>query len=294
MPGITSAMAQYIHTLDYYSGGLPKASVMYASLECYFGLNLNTMCPPSEVSYTIMPNMGYFEFLPSPVLTGPGGDLVDLADVEMGKEYELVITTYAGMCRYRVGDILLVTGFHNSAPTFKFVRGKNVLLSIDSDKTDEAELQNAVKKPRLSCTVTTHGVRLVEYMSFTETKTIPSHYMIYWELLSIAPNPCNDHVLGDLDDVLSKCCVAMEESMNTVYRQCRVADKSIEALEIRVVKAGTFEEVMDLAIAKGASINQYKAPRCVNSTPMVELLESRVVSTHFSPSPPHWTPEHRI
>jgi len=146
---VTGAMAQYIPTLDYYSRGLPMACTMYASSECYFGLNLRPMCKPSEVSYTIMPNMAYFEFMPHDSTAPPPSRdspprLVDLADVEVGREYELVITTYAGLCRYRVGDILLVTGFHNSAPQFSFVRRKNVLLSIDSDKTDEAELQKGV------------------------------------------------------------------------------------------------------------------------------------------------------
>ncbi|KAG6432965.1 hypothetical protein SASPL_104561 [Salvia splendens] len=51
------------------------------------------------------------------------------------------------------------------------------------------------------------------------------------------------------------------------------------AMEIRLVRSGTFEELMDYALSKGASINQYKVPRCVT----VELLDSRVVSTHFSP-----------
>ena len=60
---VTGAMAQYIPTLKYYSGGLPMACTMYASSECYFGLNLRPMCDPSEVSYTIMPNMGYFKLL---------------------------------------------------------------------------------------------------------------------------------------------------------------------------------------------------------------------------------------
>ncbi|GJT16528.1 probable indole-3-acetic acid-amido synthetase GH3.1 [Tanacetum coccineum] len=72
--------------------------------------------------------------------------IIDLAYVEIGKEYELVITTYAGLCRYRLGDILQVTGFHNFAPQFKFIRRKNVLLSIDADKTDEPELQSAIEK----------------------------------------------------------------------------------------------------------------------------------------------------
>nr|GME11767.1 probable indole-3-acetic acid-amido synthetase GH3.1 [Ipomoea batatas] len=288
---VTGAMAQYISTLDYYSGCLPKACTMYASSECYFGLNLKPMSPPSEVSYTIMPNMGYFEFLPhdpvNPVTVSRDSPprLVDMADVEVGKEYELVITTYSGLCRYRVGDILQVTGFHNAAPQFKFIRRKNVLLSIDSDKTDEAELQTAVNNA--TALLREYDTSVVEYTSFADTKTIPGHYVIYWELLMKDPaNPPSD-------DVLNKCCLVMEESMNSVYRQCRVADNSIGPLEIRVVKSGTFEEVMDLAISRGASINQYKAPRCVNYTPIVELLDSRMVSSHFSPAAPHWTPARR-
>ncbi|KAH7431679.1 hypothetical protein KP509_08G060800 [Ceratopteris richardii] len=61
---VTGTMSQYIPTLDHYSGGLPLVCTMYASSECYFGLNLKPMARPSEVSYTILPNMGYFEFIP--------------------------------------------------------------------------------------------------------------------------------------------------------------------------------------------------------------------------------------
>ncbi|PON90598.1 GH3-like hormone conjugating enzyme [Trema orientale] len=288
---VTGAMAQYIPTLDYYSGGLPLACTMYASSECYFGLNLNPMCKPAEVCYTIMPNMAYFEFLPHDPDTVSSravdpANLVDLVDVEVGKEYELVITTYAGLYRYRVGDILRVTGFHNSAPQFHFVRRKNVLLSIDSDKTDEAELQRAVENA--SKLISGFGASVVEYTSYADTKsTIPGHYVVYWELL------VKDPVNAPDDDVLSRCCLEMEESLNSVYRQGRVADNSIGPLEIRVVRSGTFEELMDYAISRGASINQYKVPRCVNFTPIMELLDSRVVSTHFSPALPHWTPERR-
>ncbi|GFP78926.1 probable indole-3-acetic acid-amido synthetase gh3.1 [Phtheirospermum japonicum] len=290
---VTGAMAQYIPLLDFYSGGLPKACTMYASSECYFGLNLKPMVEPTEVSYTIMPNMGYFEFIPhdgaSPTHLSRDSPpkLVDLADLEAGREYELVLTTYSGLCRYRVGDILRVTGFHNLAPQFKFIRRKNVLLSIDSDKTDESELQKAVENA--SELLREFDTTVVEYTSFADTKTIPGHYVIYWELL------VKDEMVNyPSDDVLEKCCFVMEESMNSVYRQCRVADNSVGPLEIRVVRKGAFEELMDYAISRGASINQYKAPRCVSFTPIVELLDARVVSAHFSPAVPRWTPGGRV
>ncbi|XAR51331.1 hypothetical protein NMG60_11005931 [Bertholletia excelsa] len=287
---VTGAMAQYIPTLDYYSGGLPKACTMYASSECYFGLNLKPMSKPSEVSYTIMPNMGYFEFLPHdpaapPLSRDSPPRLADLADLEVGKEYELVVSTYSGLCRYRVGDILQVTGFHNSAPQFKFVRRKNVLLSIDSDKTDESELQKAIENA--SVLLKEFNASVAEYTSYADTKTIPGHYVIYWELM--VKDPAN----WPSQEVLNRCCLEMEESLNSVYRQGRVADNSIGPLEIRVVKGGTFEELMDYAISRGASINQYKAPRCVSYPPIMELLDSRVISAHFSLAAPHWAPERR-
>ncbi|XP_077220589.1 putative indole-3-acetic acid-amido synthetase GH3.1 [Tasmannia lanceolata] len=290
---VTGAMAQYIPTLEYYSGGLPMPCTMYASSECYFGLNLYPMTKPSETSYTIMPNMGYFEFIPHDPQASSGKlnrnspppRLVDLADVQVGKEYELVLTTYSGLNRYQVGDVLRVTGFYNAAPQFRFVRRKNVLLSIDSDKTDESELQKAVENA--SKLLHDFDTSVVEYTSYADTKTIPGHYVIYWELLA------KDQEKGPSKEVLDQCCLFMEESLNSVYRQGRVESNSIGALEIRVVKSGTFEELMDYAISRGASINQYKVPRCVNFTPIVELLDSRLLSAHFSPSFPTWNLQRR-
>ncbi|KMZ56637.1 GH3 family protein [Zostera marina] len=289
---VTGAMAQYIPTLEYLSGGLPMACTMYASSECYFGLNLKPMCNPSEVSYTIMPNMAYFEFLPHHNTTTQtdliGTDLVDLADVQLGKEYELVITTYSGLCRYRVGDILRVTGFHNSAPQFHFVRRKNVLLSIESDKTDESELQRGIDSAS-ELLRTQLGVTVVEYTSYADTKTIPGHYVIYLELLEekIDERKSSRTVMAE---ILEKCCLEIEEKLNSVYRQSRVENGSIGGLEIRIVRSGSFEELMDYAISRGASINQYKVPRCVSFTPIVELLDSRLVSSHFSQHLPTWNP----
>lgn len=288
---VTGAMAQYIKTLDFYSGGLPQVCTMYASSECYFGINLKPLCQPSEVSYTLMPNMAFFEFLPvyrnnnedaGPVITATEQqqELVDLVDVTVGQEYELVITTYSGLYRYRVGDVLRVTGFHNAAPQFEFVCRKNVMLSIDADKTDEVELHSAVMNAVKH--LEPMEATLVEYTSYTDTSTIPGHYVLYWELrTSTLPVP---------PSVFEDCCLTVEESLNSVYRQCRVADKSIGPLEIKVVEMGTFDKLMDYAISRGSSINQYKAARCVKFTPMVDILNSRVSASYFSPRFPKWTP----
>ncbi|CAN1843923.1 Indole-3-acetic acid-amido synthetase GH3.5 [Linum perenne] len=293
---VTGAMSQYIPTLDHYGNGLPLVCSMYASSECYFGLNLNPLCKPSEVLYTLVPTMAYFEFLPVD-RTDKRDRLVDLVDVKLGQEYELVVTTYAGLYRYRVGDILRVAGFKNKTPQFTFVCRKNVVLSIDSDKTDEVELQEAVTKA-----ATKHlsplNVSLVEYTSYADTtSSIPGHYVLFWEIINDDDNNNNNNETKSINEipsglVLEECCLAVEESLNSVYRQGRVSDNSIGPLEIRVVENGTFDKVMDYAISQlGASINQYKTPRCVKQNgPLAELLNSRVVSSCFSPKLPNWVP----
>ncbi|CAI0439147.1 unnamed protein product, partial [Linum tenue] len=288
---VTGTMSQYIPTLDFYSNGLPLVCTMYASSECYFGVNLNPLCKPSEVAYTLIPTMAYFEFLPvhpmpKSLNEKERQELVDLADVKLGHEYELVVTTYAGLYRYRVGDVLRVAGFKNRAPQFNFICRKNVVLSIDSDKTDEVELQGAVKNA-VDAHLVAFGGSVAEYTSYADTKTtIPGHYVLYWELSVKGTTAIPPSVYED-------CCLTVEESLNSVYRQGRVSDKSIGPLEIKIVEQGTFDKLMDYAISLGASINQYKTPRCVKFEPIVELLNSRVEGSYFSPKCPKWVPGHK-
>lgn len=190
----------------------------------------------------------------------------------------------AGLYRYRVGDVLRVAGFKNKAPQFTFICRKNVALSIDSDKTDEVELQTAV------INAVNHLVpfdaTLTEYTSYADLSTIPGHYVLFWELTVNGSTPIPPSVFED-------CCLTVEESLNSVYRQGRTSDKSIGPLEIRIVELGTFDKLMDYAISLGASINQYKVPRCVKYEPIIELLNDKVVASYFSPKCPKWVCGHK-
>ncbi|XP_065854604.1 indole-3-acetic acid-amido synthetase GH3.17-like [Euphorbia lathyris] len=304
---ITGSMAQYISTLEFYSGGLPLVSTMYASSECYFGINFKPLSSPYDVSYTLLPNMAYFEFLHVEKdcqeviqdfhFNGVSDhtcickeedeektlETVDLVDVQIGQYYELVITTFTGLYRYRVGDILMVTGFHNKAPQFKFIQRRNVILSIDSDKTNEEDLLNAVTKSKLI--LEPLGFLLTEYTSFADTSTIPGHYVLFYELKTKGDRS-NGEYLDPI--IMEQCCFSVEESLDSVYRRCRKKDNSIGPLEIRVVKNGTFDELMDYCLSQGSSVNQYKTPRCIKSEEALNILNCRVIGKFFSKKIPFW------
>ncbi|KAJ6383363.1 hypothetical protein OIU78_026779 [Salix suchowensis] len=193
--------------------------------------------------------MAYFEFLPvnraAPTLLGQKTDqeLVDLVDVKLGEEYELVVTTYAGLYRYRVGDILRVAGFKNKALNSTFAECSYTSLTIRRISHRIYKLCRHIKDTRPLCVILGDLPQWISsYSSFS---------------------------------FLEDCCLASEESLNSVYRQGRVSDKSIGPLEIRITEKGTFDRLMDFALSQGASINQYKAPRCVKYAPIIELLNSR-------------------
>lgn len=57
----------------------------------------------------------YFEFLP---LTG--GSLLSMAEVEDGAYYELVVSTYSGLYRYNLHDIVRIRGFMGTTANIEF------------------------------------------------------------------------------------------------------------------------------------------------------------------------------
>ncbi|CAN6551064.1 unnamed protein product [Malus baccata var. baccata] len=198
--------------------------------------------------------------------------------------YLLFIKPEIRLYRYRVGDILMVTGFHNKAPQFRFMHRRNVVLSIDTDKTNEEDLLNAVTQAKLL--LEPLGFLLIEYTSYADTSSIPGHYVLFWELKTKE----NNDMIELETSIMEQCCSTVEQSLDSVYRRCRRKDNSIGPLEIRIVKQGTFDALMDFSVSQGSSVNQYKTPRCIQSEEAIRILDSRVVGRFFSKSTPLWEP----
>ncbi|XP_021287734.1 indole-3-acetic acid-amido synthetase GH3.17-like [Herrania umbratica] len=295
----TGIMSQYTAALDFYSGGLPLVSSAYVCSEAMCGINLEPLSKPADVSYTFLPNMAYFEFLPvkkdcltkfldqvqfNGVAHQESKEMmssieaiepVDLVNVEPGQCYELVVTTFAGLYRYKVGDILMATGFYNNAPQFQFVERQNVILSIDAEKTSEVDLLRAVTKAK--ALLDPLGFLLTGYTSYADTLSTPGHYILFWELKT---KESNDMKEPD-PKIMVECCSSVEESLNYTYRMYR-KETIIAPLELRVVKQGTFDALMDYYVSQGASMNQYKGPSCIKSKEAIKILDSRVMGKFFS------------
>jgi auxin responsive GH3 family protein len=93
----TGAMSQYAPALKHFAGHLPNVSTCYASSECnLFGINPNPCCLPEDVTYMLWPESAYFEFIPVDE-SDHSVQVLEACDLQVGKEYELLVTTPSGM-----------------------------------------------------------------------------------------------------------------------------------------------------------------------------------------------------
>ncbi|KAG7570683.1 GH3 family [Arabidopsis thaliana x Arabidopsis arenosa] len=268
---MTGSMEPYVPKLRHYAGDLPLVSHDYGSSEGWIAANVTPKLSPEEATFAVIPNLGYFEFLPVSE-TGEGEEKpVGLTEVKIGEEYEVVITNYAGLYRYRLGDVVKIIGFYNNTPQLKFICRRNLILSINIDKNTERDLQLSVESAakRLS----EEKIEVIDFSSHIDVSTDPGHYAIFWE------------ISGETnEDVLQDCCNCLDRAfIDAGYVSSRKC-KTIGALELRVVAKGTFRKIQEHFIGLGSSAGQFKMPRCVkpSNAKVLQILCENVVSSYFS------------
>ncbi|RCV16315.1 hypothetical protein SETIT_3G128200v2 [Setaria italica] len=279
---MTGSMEPYLKKLRHYAGHLPLISADYGASEGWVGANINPSLPPEQVTYAVLPQTAYFEFIP---LEKPKGeesensasihyiesDPVGLTEVKIGKIYEVIITTFGGLYRYRLGDIVKVAGFHNSTPELQFICRRSLVLSINIDKNTEKDLQLAVEEA--GKLLEAEKLEIVDFTSFVEKSSDPGRYVIFWELSSDAS-----------EDVLQNCANCLDLAfVDAGYVGSRKI-KTIGPLELRILKKGTFEEILDHFLSLGGAVSQFKTPRFVNplNIKVLQILIRNTTKSYFS------------
>ncbi|KAJ6729568.1 JASMONIC ACID-AMIDO SYNTHETASE JAR1-LIKE ISOFORM X1 [Salix viminalis] len=96
---MTGSMEPYLKKLRHYAGELPLMSADYGSSEGWIAANVNPKLPPEMATFAVLPNIGYFEFIPledSDECVYKEPRLVGLTEVKIGEDYEIVVTNFAG------------------------------------------------------------------------------------------------------------------------------------------------------------------------------------------------------
>ncbi|XP_038135016.1 GH3 domain-containing protein isoform X2 [Cyprinodon tularosa] len=253
---------------EHYCKGVPFYSPFYAATEGLIGVNLW----PQEESrrYLLCPRSMFCEFLPENSLDEENPQTLLMEEVKEGESYELVITNASGLFRYRIGDIVKVTGFHNHCPIVEFQYRRGQMLNVRGEKVSEALFLGALKK----AVAQWPGAQLVDY-SCAESGILGDsiggsdpHYQVFIELKGV--RNLTEEQRYKLDICLQKD--------SAVYKSFRIKG-SIGPMRVQLVSEGAFKELRKQMMAyTNTSANTFKMHRVLRRKEYAQFLLGKTVS----------------
>ncbi|MBQ4010653.1 MAG: GH3 auxin-responsive promoter family protein [Bacteroidales bacterium] len=111
----------------------------YIATECRFGFALDM----SNES-VLFPHLHYYEFVPEEDMDKPHKRFLQVDELEQGKRYCTYVTTYSGLFRYNMNDLVEVGGMYEKTPTIHMVGKVNGIVSLTGGKLYEPQFIEAV------------------------------------------------------------------------------------------------------------------------------------------------------
>lgn len=223
----------------------------YNASEGYFG----TQNDPNDPAMLLMIDYGvFYEFIPLEDVGKENPRICCLEEVELNKNYAMVISTSAGLWRYMIGDTVKFT---NNRP-YKFVitgRTKHFINAFG----EELIVDNAEKGLSKACAAT--GAQIVDYSAAPVFMDEHAKCRHQW-LIEFAKMPDDlDKFAKILDDTLKE--------VNSDYEAKRQNDLALQPLEIIVARRNLFHDWLD---NKGKLGGQHKIPRLSNTREYMEEM----------------------
>ena len=210
--------------------------------------------------YVLLPDVCFFEFIPEEQISDPK-DFLTVREIKQGNRYELVITTFSGLYRCRIGDVVEVTGFFDAAPVVRICYRKDLSISILDERMNTQQMENAV---RLFSEKT--GLCVNNYCVAANTDEEPPRYILYLDTDRSFP--------PDAAAVMDRCLC--EYSMG--YTEVRTMHE-LACAEVFRVRKDTFSEYQHFRQAKGARMEQSKPVRVLTRDNQIAFFNAAIVNS---------------
>ena len=223
----------------------------YNASEGYFG----TQNDLSDPSMLLMIDYGvFFEFIPMEEVGKENPKAYCLEEVELNKNYALVISTSCGLWRYMIGDTVKFT----SKNPYKFVitgRTKHFINAFG----EELIVDNAEKGLAKACAET--GAQVCDYSAAPVFMDANAKCRHQW-LIEFAKMPDSVERFAAILDATLK-------EVNSDYEAKRWKDIALQPLEVIVARPNLFHDWLAM---KGKLGGQHKIPRLSNTREYIEEM----------------------
>ncbi len=244
----TGGFAAYTRAMRSFSGDIPIDFSIYGASEAMMAACTQLESP----EFALLCDSCFFEFLPADA-PADCTDTLNIDQLEVGKEYEIIITNLSGFYRYRIKDVIRVLGYEGESPKITFAYRKSQLLDLAGDKITENMMDETIRR-----TGEELGVNLIDYCVYPNRDASPSHY----EFLIEPARPLDPAKCGEYLRILEKHL----GEVNPVYKEC-VDTNEIAHAVLYLQQMQTHALWREVRVHKGTSLNQVKPVRVLD-TPM--------------------------
>lgn len=157
------------YLMRWFLGDVPIHYFTYTSTEALVGIAVDM----ETTDYVCIPDSGFLEFLPYGEETE---ETKWIEDVEAGKWYELVVTNFSGLYRYRLEDVVEVAGFYGEAPIIRYLFRKNLAVNIAGEKTNQMMIAGVVAEAAEKW-----RAKLEDYSVCVDKDVLPCRYCFFLE-----------------------------------------------------------------------------------------------------------------
>lgn len=196
----------------------------------------------------------FYEFIPLEEYGKPGARRLTLKDIELNKDYALILTTNSGLWAYSIGDVVR---FIDKDPYRILVSGRTKhFTSAFGEHVIAFEVEEAMK-----ATLEKYPAQIIEFHLAPQVN--PAEGLPYHEwLIEFEKEPENPELFrNELDSQLQK--------RNTYYEDL-ITGNILQPLHITTLKKNAFHEY---AKSQGKLGGQNKTPRLANDRKIADLLE---------------------
>jgi hypothetical protein len=189
----------------------------------------------------------FFEFIP---VNSVDETPLTMDKLTVGECYELIITTPSGLYRYRINDIVQVTGYYNQNPYIKVAYRKNMVANIVGENTAEEEFNMAISGFEEET-----GLSVLEYSVYIDLDTQASgRYVIFME----CDAPASPEI--DYAEIIDRRL----QKLSSIFKYYR-EHGTIDPCVVHFVQPQTYMLYREMMEMRGASPNQVKPVRLIDN-----------------------------
>lgn len=209
----------------------------YFASECRFGVTLD------ESNWTVpMAQYHFFEFVEESDLDNPNPKYLLLSELEEGKNYCTFITTYNGLYRYNMNDLVVAGPKYKNTPTIHMMQKINGIVSITGEKLYEQQFIDAVHRAERKKLLKTKF-----FAGFADVEK--SRYDFFYEFDHPVDQKTADDFSQEVDNTL--------QHYNTEYAAKRKSLRLKEPKTFRLI-SDSFRNFKQESLKKGMRDGQFK------------------------------------